>query len=214
MTAIFLVEPDGDQADLDRTRLENVLRDEGYSLVPLDARLKARVTALVNDADDADIDRLTAAVTAADGDDLDERFWGPSPDSTAVTRATFDDLSDQFAQRRQLVANGISRDEAAELLGVSPQSVTARLNSGKLVGIKSGREWRLPTWQFDPDDPAGVLPDLDTLQDVFPGGPVSLSRWMLQDRPEFDGRSAREEIVRHGSAAVLDHARAMTAAGW
>ena len=29
----------------------------------------------------------------------------------------------------------------------SPHKLAAR----KLVGIKVGREWRLPTWQFDPD---------------------------------------------------------------
>ena len=216
MTAIFLVDSptDDERATVDRGRLESVLRDEGYALVPLDAKLRARVTALVDEADSAQIERLTAAATAADEDDLDSRFWGPSPDSAAVTRAVFEDLSDQFAQRRHVAANAISRDEAAELLGVSPQSVTARLSSRKLIGIKVGREWRLPTWQFDPDDPTGVLPDLDTLQAEFPGGAVSLSRWMVLSRPEFDGRSAREEMVRYGSARVLDLARALTATGW
>lgn len=42
-------------------------------------------------------------------------------------------------------------------------------------------------WQFDPDEPTGLLPDLHTLRDVFPGGPVSLSRWMLRDQPGLDG---------------------------
>ena len=216
MTAIFLVDSptDNQQATVDRGRLESVLRDEGYELVPLDAKLRARVTALVDEADAAEIERLTAAATADDEDDLDRRFWGTSPDSATVTRAVFEDLSDQFAQRRQLAANAISRDEAAELLGVSAQSITSRLTSAKMVGIKVGREWRLPTWQFDPDDPTGVLPDLDALQHVFPGGAVSLSRWIVLSRPEFDGRSAREEMVRHGSAAVLDFARSLTATGW
>ncbi|MCP9273998.1 helix-turn-helix domain-containing protein [Mycolicibacterium arenosum] len=215
MTAIFLVDSatDHKQATADRGRLEGVLRESGYSLVPLDAQLRARVTALVDGADGAQLERLTAAATS-EKDDLDERFWGPSPDSTTATRAVFEDLSDQFAQRRQVAADAISRDEAAELLGVSAQSITARLTSGKLVGIKVGREWRLPAWQFDPDDATGVLPDLDALQDVFPGGAVSLSRWMSQSRPEFDGRTAREQMVRYGSAAVLDFARTLTATGW
>ena len=59
------------------------------------------------------------------------------------------------------------------------QSVTAKLASRKLVAVKVGREWRLPAWQFDPDVPTGVLPDLATRQAVFPGRPMSLSRWML-----------------------------------
>jgi excisionase family DNA binding protein len=197
------------------------LRKSGYTLVPLATHavddagaVRARVVALVEEADDAEVERLTAAVSTKSGDDLDERFWGPSPDSSTVARAVFDDLSDQFAQRRQIAASGISRDEAAELLGVSAQSVTARLVSGKLVGIKVGREWRLPTWQFDPDEASGALPDLHILQNVFPGGPVSLTRWMLLKQPEFDDRSPRDEMVRHGSAAVIDAARALTSTGW
>ena len=80
--------------------------------------------------------------------------------------------------------------------------------------MKVGREWRLPPWQFDPDNPAGVLPDLDGLQAAFPGGPVSLSRWMMRAQPEFDGRTPAQEVAIHGSAPVIALARALTAAAW
>jgi len=168
----------------------------------------------VNEADESELARLEAAAAAESPDDLDEHFWGPAPDSVTAVKAVFADLSDQFAQRRQLAANGISRDDAAELLGITAQSVTAKLASRKLVGIKVGREWRLPTWQFDPDVATGVLPDLDTLQAVFPGGPVSLSRWMLRAQPEFEARNAREEMILHGSAPVIELAQVLTATGW
>jgi hypothetical protein len=132
---------------------------------------------------------------------------------TAVT-AVLADLSQQFAQRQQLAEDGITRDATAELLGITAQSVTAKLAARKLVGIKLGREWRLPTWQFDPDAPTGVLPDLNTLQAVFPGGPVTLSQWMLRAQPDFDGRSAREEMIIHGSAPVIELAQVLTATAW
>jgi excisionase family DNA binding protein len=221
MSAILLLDSTDDaQTGEDRGRLETVLREKGYTVVALDpgadggSTLRSRVTALVEEANRAETERLTDAVSDSPADDLQERFWGPAPDATTVVRAVFDDLADQFAQRRAVAADGISRDEAAELLGVTPQSITARLASGKLVGIKIGREWRLPAWQFDPDDPSGVLPDLDVLQDVFPGGPVSLTRWMLAVRPEFDGRSAREAWAGGGGAAVIEFARSLTATGW
>lgn len=213
----------------ERDKLENALRESGYAIVAIDAaaaapaiphgptdtrRLRAAVAALVNEADDSEVARLEAAATGESPDDLDERFWGPSPDSVTAVKAVFADLSDQFAKREQLAANAISRDDAAELLGITAQSVTAKLASRKLVGIKLGREWRLPTWQFDPDVPTGVLPDLDSLQAVFPGGPVSLSRWMLRAQPEFDGRNAREEMILHGSAPVIGLARVLTATAW
>jgi Protein of unknown function (DUF2384) len=131
-----------------------------------------------------------------------------------AAEAVVADLTDQFSQRRELAANSISRDAAAKLLGISPQSVTDRLESRKLVGIKVGREWRLPRWQFDPDNTTGALPDLDVLQAAFPGGPVSLSRWIMRPHAEFDGRTPREETIAHSSASVIKVARALTAAGW
>lgn len=213
----------------ERDKLENALRESGYAIVAIDptsaapadlhepgdtTELRAAVAGLVDEADDSELARLEAAATVDSPDDLDERFWGPRPDSVTAVRAVVADLSDQFAERHELAANGISRDDAAELLGITAQSVTAKLASRKLVGIKLGREWRLPAWQFDPDAPAGVLPDLDTLQDVFPGGPVSLSQWMLRAQPEFDGRNAREEMIFHGSTPVIELAQVLTATGW
>jgi hypothetical protein len=37
---------------------------------------------------------------------------------------------------------------------------------------------------------------------------------MLRTQPEFDGRNAREEMILHGSAPVVELARVLTATGW
>lgn len=204
------------------------MRDSGFEITFLESEvpqsadlaiddrkgLRAKVEALVNQADESELARLEAAATAEPSDDLDERFWGPAPDSVTAVKAVVDDLSEQFAQRRRLAEDSLSREEAAKLLGIAAQSVTSKLESGKLIGIKVGREWRLPRWQFDPDNTSGVLPDLDTLQAAFPGGPVSLSNWIIRAQPEFDGRTPRDDMVIHGSAPVIKVARALTAAGW
>jgi signal recognition particle subunit SEC65 len=210
-----------------RDELEQALRKSGYAVVavasktpPSDEsdgkkRLRAELEALVNEADESEVARLEGAATAEPSDDdLDTRFWGPAPNSVTAIEAVVADLADQFAHRRRLAADSISRDEAAKLLGIAAQSVTGKLESRKLIGIKQGREWRLPLWQFDPDNASGVLPDLDVLQKLFPGGPVSLSRWMTRAQPDFDGRTPREELIIHGSAPVIKVARALTAAGW
>jgi hypothetical protein len=194
-----------------RDQLEQALQDAGLAIIavenideappPVDpgsddkSRLRAELEALVNDADESELARLEDAVTVSPDDGLDERFWGPAPDPVTAAEAVVADLTEQFAQRRDLAANSIGREAAAELLGISPQSVTDKLESRKLVGIKVGREWRLPRWQFDPDNTTGALPDLNVLQAVFPGGPVSLSRWMMRPNPEFDGRTPREETI-------------------
>ena len=207
----------------ERDKLEDALRESGYAIVAIDptaaapadtTELRDAVAAVVNEADQSEVARLEAAAAAESPDDLDERFWGAAPDSVTVATAVLADLSDQFAQRQQLADDGITRDATAELLGITAQSVTAKLAARKLVGIKLGREWRLPTWQFAPDVATGVLPDLDTLQAVFPGGPVTLSQWMLKAQPEFDGRSAREEMIVHGSTPVIELAQVLTATAW
>ena len=207
----------------ERDKLEDALRESGYAIVAIDptaaapadtTELRDAIAAVVNEADQSEVARLEAAAAAESPDDLDELFWGAAPDSATAVTAVLADLSDQFAQRQQLAADGISRGATAELLGITAQSVTAKLAARKLVGIKLGREWRLPTWQFDPDVATGVLPDLDTLQAVFPGGPVTLSQWMLKAQPEFDGRSAREEMIVHGSTPVIELAQVLTATAW
>lgn len=240
MTELFVLEPAAVDEPSDRIPeglpvegsergpLERALRNAGLVIasVPLDVvigppdtdddrrELREKVAAVVHAATATELDRLRAAVNTDPDDGLDESLWGPAPDSVAVSKAAFADLQDQFAARRQLAAEGISRDEAARLLDVAPQSITAKLATGKLIGLKAGREWRLPMWQFDSDDPCGVLPDLDLLQSVFPGGVVSLSAWMQREQPEFGGRSPREVMARRGSAPVIAFAQALTAAAW
>jgi hypothetical protein len=218
-----LIPDDLPLATPERDKLEDALRESGYAIVAIDPtaaapaetmELRDAIAAVVNEADQSEVARLEAAAAAESPDDLDELFWGEAPDSVTAVTAVLADLSQQFAQRQQLAEDGITRDATAELLGITAQSVTAKLAARKLVGIKLGREWRLPTWQFDPDAPTGVLPDLDTLQAVFPGGPVSLSQWMLRTQPDFDGRSAREEMIIHGSAPVIELAQVLTATAW
>ena len=215
-----------------REELEQALRNAGLAIVAVErieetqvsspgatrsagkSRLRAGLEALANEADESELARLEAAATASPEDSLDERFWGPAPDSVTVAEAVVADLAEQFAQRRDLAANSFGRQEVAKLLSISPQSVTDKLESRKLVGMKMGREWRLPRWQFDPDNVTGALPDLDVLQEAFPGGPVSLSQWVMRPNPEFGGRTPRDEAVAHGTASVIKVARALTAAGW
>jgi hypothetical protein len=218
-----LIPDDLPLATPERDQLENALRAAGYTIVAIDptaappsdtTELRDAVAAVVNEADESQVARLEAAAETEPADDLDELFWGDAPDAGTTVAALLTDLGEQFAQRQQLAEDGITRDATAGLLGITAQSVTAKLAARKLVGIKLGREWRLPTWQFDPDVATGVLPDLDTLQDVFPGGPVSLSRWMLIAQPEFDGRSARAEMIVHGSGSVIELAGALTATAW
>jgi len=122
--------------------------------------------------------------------------WGPVISDEKAARLEQANLKLQVEHRRQELRVSMSRSEAADVLGVSPQTVSEWVSQRKLVGLKDGREWRFPAWQFTPDSAEPVLPDLDRLMAAFPGGEVSLSRWMNRPNDNFDGRTPAQEMAR------------------
>lgn len=179
-----------------------------------DTSLRGRIAEAVQGLDADRLDELRGVLDGPETDDLDDRLWGPAPARAEATAATLADLQRQQRDRRRVADDALSRQEAAELLGISPQAVTDRLDAGRLVGMKVGRQWRLPTWQFDLDAVSAVLPGLDRLQEVFPGGPVSLSRWIAEPSPDLDGRTPRQALAGGDGDRVCAVAAALTAAGW
>ncbi|TSD47371.1 helix-turn-helix domain-containing protein [Rhodococcus sp. KBS0724] len=200
-----------EQADLVMQRL---IADHKVTLTPVPTSSNGadELTESFAEADSDDISRVSSAVSA--GDDLDEASWGPAPTQAEALEAVVGDLSDQFAVRQALIDTGLTCKQAAHLLGVREQAITAKIDEGKLIGLKRGREWRLPAWQFIPDGASGIIPRLDALQAAFPGGPVSLSAWMNKSSSEFKGRTPVQEILAHGPDGVVAHAQRLTAAAW
>ncbi|MCJ0907131.1 antitoxin Xre/MbcA/ParS toxin-binding domain-containing protein [Rhodococcus sp. ARC_M6] len=153
-------------------------------------------------------------MTLSGNDDLDEESWGTVPTRTEAFEAIVGNLANQYAARQAIAATGLTCKQAAHLLGIREQAITAKIDEGKLIGLKRGREWRLPAWQFVPDNASGIVPRLDTLQAVFPGGPVSLSAWMNKPSNEFAGRTPLQELLAHGPDGVVAHAQRLTGSAW
>jgi hypothetical protein len=132
--------------------------------------------------------------------------YGPDPSAEAISEAHA--WTDRIGaeQRRALIAESFTRDEAARLVGVTPQAVSDKLGRGEPLGVKEGREWRLPKWQFDLD---GVLPGLHEVGAAFPGGVVALSRWMARENADLGGLTPRAAIIRGQSRDVLRLIRAL-----
>lgn len=200
--------------------VEGLIKNHKVTLTPIpepapdngsDALLPV-LTELLSKANSDEVARVASAV--ADDDDLDEAVWGPPPTAAESLEAVIGDLHERFNARQTLLENSVTCKYAASLLNVREQAITAKIDEGKLIGLKRGREWRIPTWQFAPDHAAGIVPALETLQKVFPGGPVSLSVWMLAPSTEFDGRTPLQEVLAHGPERVIDHAARLTAAAW
>ncbi|MDO1481693.1 helix-turn-helix domain-containing protein [Rhodococcus ruber] len=122
--------------------------------------------------------------------------WGPTIDVEEAQALERENLHLQSRQRREQLTASFSRAEVAQMLDVSTQTISDMRVQNRLIGLRDGREWRFPAWQFTPDDAEPVLPDLARLVRDFPGGVVSLSRWMTRSNAEFDGRTPQQEMLR------------------
>ena len=175
---------------------------------------KAAVALLLRDAPEAEVERVLATTHHGDEQSLDAALWGPKPSSEQATAGVLANLRKQFAGRRTLEDESVSRAEAAALLGISDQAVTGALEAKRILGFKRGRRWLLPAWQFDPEAERGMLPALGELAAVFPGGVVSLSAWATRPHPDHAGGTPRDALAKGKADAVLRSARMVTAAGW
>lgn len=108
----------------------------------------------------------------------------------------------------------LTRSEAADLLDVSEQAVLDRLEAGDLIGLKKGREWRLPSWQFSADAERGFVPGVRRLREAFPGGVVTLTEWVTRPHVDFGGSTPAAELAAGHVDQVITTARAGSLAAW
>ena len=147
---------------------------------------------------------VLASLRAQEGGDthLDDAF-GREPSASEYAEAVAWNLSLATERRQHLIARSLARREAAGRLGVSAQAVSDMLDRGALIGLKEGREWRIPAWQFDGESPTGVLAGIPRLASRFPGGIVSLSRWIERENPDLDGMTPRAALRQGNVEGVL-----------
>jgi excisionase family DNA binding protein len=119
----------------------------------------------------------TNELSALQGANVD--LSGPPPlTSAAVTTAT--------AYARML-AEALTVDECARLLGVTPGRVRQRVNERSLHAIRSRvrGEWRLPRWQFDDH---GVVTGVEAVLFRLPESlhPLAVEYFMTTPVPDLD----------------------------
>ena len=139
--------------------------------------------------------------------DLDRETWGPEPSTRQVRRAAANNLSTAMARRQAVLDDAVSRREVARALGKSEQAVSAMLERQALLGLKVGREWRIPRWQMAPEHPSGTLPGLRELVSAYGDGVVSLSGWVKRPNPDLDGVAPRDALLCGAVDEVVAAAR-------
>ncbi len=144
----------------------------------------------------------------------DETLFSPAPDETETAAAHLKQLTLTFTRRLEVANASLTCEQVADLLGVSRRTVLSWLRAGDVVGIRDGRGWMLPRWQFQTNRKRGLLPGIGDVADAFAGGVVALSIWMGAPSVELDGRTPRDVLASGHVERVRRLASALTAAGW
>lgn len=155
---------------------------------------------------------LSRTAAADETDSLDEALWGQAPTDQELAQArhtTYPALQDAM---REALSAVMTREQAAQRLGVTPQAVSKRIASGGLVALRRGRVNHLPAWQFHEDR---ELPGLKQLIAAYPSGALSLTVWATSPSPDLDGATPAQTLARRGGfTRVLEAAEALTPNAW
>jgi hypothetical protein len=155
---------------------------------------------------------LSRAAAADETDRLDESLWGSSPTDDELANARGDSHVTLASAMQDALSGALTREQAAQRLGMTPQAVSKRVASGGLLALRRGRVSRLPAWQFYED---GVLPGLKQVIAAYPGGALSLTSWATSPSVDLDGVTPAQTLARRGGIArVLDAVQALTPAAW
>jgi hypothetical protein len=138
-----------------------------------------------------------------------DNLYGPEPSTAAYEKALVRTLTRQVIARGELLKESVTRVDAAHRLGVSAQAVSDMLEREALIGLKEGREWRIPIWQFDPDSPTGIVPGIPELAAEFPAGVVALSRWLREPNADLEDHAPLDNLRRGDVRSVVVLARVL-----
>jgi excisionase family DNA binding protein len=110
----------------------------------------------------------------------------------------------------RLLVGALTVADAAERLGVAESRVRQRLNERSLYGVKVGRAWRLPLFQFtDAGDVPNIGPVLAALPEEI--HPLAVEGWITTPKPDLwlDGpTSPRRWLLAGGDPGpVIELAR-------
>ena len=135
------------------------------------------------------------------------------PSGSALAKVRKENLMRAFSERRELLADALTVNEVAYLLGTTRQTPHDRYAAGTLIAVKDGGRLLFPMWQFDPDAADGVVvglsPVLLTLKDRL--SPLGTLRWFLSPKAQLGGRSPLDALRAGDVQSAAEEARTVGA---
>jgi len=117
-------------------------------------------------------------------------------DLSPVRAEAADPVARATAEYARLLKDSLSVVEAARRLGVNESRVRQRLTGTprSLFGVKHGREWRLPGFQFSE---GGLVPGIErAIEAVDPAiHPVALYRWLTTENADLPFDESEERLL-------------------
>ncbi len=126
----------------------------------------------------------------------------PMDQREAIATALWADVRKR-TNRIRLLQESISASQAGALTGRSRQAVERQRKAGDLIGLRSGREWRYPKWQFDEAGPAGLVPCLTEVIRALDLSPFGAALWLTTPSSELGDEKPIEVLRRRKSDPVL-----------
>lgn len=123
-------------------------------------------------------------------------------------------LAHTVAKYAAILASSLTIAEAAALLGVSESRIRQRIGERSLYGIRAGKEWRLPRFQFAGGNEVPGIAEVvrRVREDVHP---VSVENYFIYPSPDLyldeeedHPVSPREWLLSGGSPEAVAHVAA------
>ena len=125
------------------------------------------------------------------------------------TTLEINSLYNYFKRRRELLSSSIGSVEAAEMLGVSKQTIHDRIRDKKLIGLVESNVMRLPLFQFDPAGPNGAVAGLGEVLKELSGSLLGKISWLVSANAVLDNYSPIEVMKRGDVERVIIEARSV-----
>lgn len=126
----------------------------------------------------------------------------PIDDKSAAVAVFWTDIEAR-TNRARLLRGCVSAEEAGRMTGRSRQAIERQRRSGRMLALRSGRQWRYPVWQLDADEPGSLVPGVVKVLELLPLSPAGVALWLTTPKPALDGETPIQALRNRQADRVV-----------